>query len=88
MSITAVPANLRIILFFARNPGETLTSLDMEAKFGLDLGSVLNVTSKYMRAGLLARVDDNGPGRPALYGAGPELLALIRSDSGEIVEAA
>jgi len=33
-------------------------------------------------------VDDNGPGLPALYGAGPALLAAIRSGGGEIVEAA
>ena len=59
-----------------------------EAKFGIDLGTVLNAVSKYGRAGLLERVDDNGPGLPALYGAGPALLAAIRSGGGEIVEAA
>lgn len=84
----AVPANLKIMLFFARNPEEVLSSLDMEAKFGIELGTVLVTSSKLMRAGLLERVDDNGPGLPALYGAGPSLLAAIRSGGGEIVEAA
>ena len=84
----SIPANLRILLFFARNPDECLTALDIESKFGIDLGTVLNAVSKYGRAGLLERVDDNGPGLPALYGAGPALLAAIRSGGGEIVEAA
>jgi len=84
----SIPANLKILLFFARNPEEVLTAVDMEAKFGIDLGTVLNVVSKYVRSGLLARIDDNGPGRRATYGAGPALLALVRSGGGEIVEAA
>lgn len=81
------PLPARVLVFFARNPDETLLSGDLALKFGVDANN-LSVKLKRLTDAGLVRSSAPGGRRQATWSAGPALLALIRSGCGEIVEAA
>lgn len=64
---------MQVVVYFARNPDEELTTQDLQAKFGFDwhVGSHL----KHICAqGWVEKVHQGtGPGNPTVYGAGPLL---------------
>lgn len=68
---------LRVIVYFARNPGEYLTPSDIREKFGGpkkdSAGSALRGV---LRNGTLRVWKEEGVGR--VYGAGPTLLAMVK----------
>lgn len=76
---------LRVVLFFARNPEEELTSPDITLKFGIAGGDVRSALSGAVRAGMLKRSEtptrtaQRGSlrGRVLVYSAGDMLLSLI-----------
>lgn len=70
---------LRVVLFFARNPEEELTSADITMKFDIPADKVHGTLNRAARDGMLRRAGQHrgGRGRVLVYSAGDALLALI-----------
>lgn len=77
-SLKPMPGSLRVLLFFAANPDECLTTADVAAKAGVEQCSVRALMQHRVETGLLARTSTRtGPGAMTTYTAGPELLRAI-----------
>jgi hypothetical protein len=76
--VNATAFALRVVLFFARNHDEELTTVDIRDKFGVPVEQVVNRLSRSVRNGMLAR-ESSGPGRGncCTYSAGWRLLEMI-----------
>ena len=70
---------LRVMLFFARNPDEELTTADIALKFAIRSEDVRNILARAVSNRLLRRDGGNsgGRGRVLVYSAGDLLLSLI-----------
>jgi hypothetical protein len=69
---------LRVLVFFAANPEEELTTKDIEVKFGfLSMASVTDSLRRFRVAGYLECDGRGGPGNCATWRAGPTLLREI-----------
>lgn len=66
--------SLRIIVFFGRNPGEELTSRDVETKFEFQSGRAHNYLAAAVRRGLLVKFKRDAD---VMYRAGPKLLEMF-----------
>ena len=70
---------LRVVLFFARNPEEELTTTDIALKFAIPPLNVRSTLAIAVANGMLRRRGGNNGGRGKLliYSAGDTLLSLI-----------
>ena len=70
---------LRVMLFFARNPDEELTTADIALKFAIRSEDVRNILARAVSNRLLRRDGGNsgGRGKVLVYSAGDLLLSLI-----------
>ncbi len=69
---------LRVLIYFARNPDEELTSVDVAEKFGVDQREVHGRLSRAVRDGVFDRTCSSvGRGNACIYAAGDALLRMI-----------
>lgn len=70
---------LRVVLFFARNPEEELTTTDIALKFAIPPLNVRSTLAIAVANGMLRRRGGNNGGRGKLliYSAGDTLLSMI-----------
>ena len=75
----SVGGALRVVLFFARNPEEDLTTADVTLKFAIPAEHVRNALARAVANGLLRRNGGStgGRGKMLVYSAGDMLLSLI-----------
>lgn len=69
---------LRVVLYFARNPDEELTTGDIAEKFDVPIGNVRTPLARQVQDGMLVRTGNGaGRGRKLVYKAGQRLLVMI-----------
>jgi hypothetical protein len=69
-------------MFYAANPNEELTSIDISVKFDVPIESLFTRLRPGVRIGLFAhRSAGPGPGKYAVYSAGPEILMMCGNAS-------
>jgi hypothetical protein len=71
---------LRVALFFAVNPDEELTTIDISVKFDADPREVTGRLQQLVNQGILARSTDGpGRGKAAVYRIGTVLMHMVGS---------